>query len=102
MPTESVRISELNGKRNVKNKVPKRLRRKNKPIVSNNEENLSTSNIQFIFDKLSEIRFSSSSDHTPLTKEKIIIQESDPHPLNTSSSNTDQNPTVTSINDTSV
>jgi hypothetical protein len=53
MPTESVRISELNGKRKVKNKVPKRLRRKNKPIISNNEENLSTGNIQFIFDKLS-------------------------------------------------
>lgn len=40
MPTESLRHSELTGKRKIKNKNPKRLRRKNKPITHNTEENL--------------------------------------------------------------
>ncbi len=57
MPTESLRNSESNGKRKVKNKIPKRLRRKNKPIDINTEENTTnnipvTGNIQFTIDKL--------------------------------------------------
>ncbi len=57
MPTESLRNSELNGKRKGKNKVPKRLRRKNKQNDINIEENTTnniptTGNIQFTFDKL--------------------------------------------------
>jgi hypothetical protein len=57
MPTESVRSSESTGKRKVKNKAPKRLRRKNKPIDRNTEENTTndipiTGNTQFSFDKL--------------------------------------------------
>jgi hypothetical protein len=39
MPTDSSRNSESNGKRKVKNKAPKRLRRKNKPNDINTEEN---------------------------------------------------------------
>jgi hypothetical protein len=51
MPTESLRNSESNGKRKLKNKVPKRLRRKNKNDI-NTEENVTndiptTGNIQF-------------------------------------------------------
>jgi len=44
MPIESLRNSELNGKRKGKNKVPKRLRRKNKQNDINIEEN-TTNNI---------------------------------------------------------
>ncbi len=44
MPTESLRNSESNGKRKVKNKIPKRLRRKNKQNDINTEENI-TNNI---------------------------------------------------------
>ncbi len=55
MPTESVRSSESIGKRKVKNKAPKRLRRKNKPVDRNTEEN-TTNNIRITgnisFDKL--------------------------------------------------
>ncbi len=56
MPTDFSRSSESNGKRKVKNKAPKRLRRKNKPNDINTEENTAnnlptTGNTQSISDK---------------------------------------------------
>ncbi len=55
MPTDFSRSSESNGKRKVKNKAPKRLRRKNKPNDINTEENTAnnlptTGNTQSISD----------------------------------------------------
>jgi hypothetical protein len=57
MPTESARSSESIGKRKVKNKAPKRLRRKNKPVDRNTEENTTNNipiigNTQFSFDAI--------------------------------------------------
>jgi hypothetical protein len=45
MPTDSSPTNnESNGKRKVKNKAPKRLRRKNKPNDINTEENTANNN----------------------------------------------------------
>jgi hypothetical protein len=40
MPSESLRNSESNGKRKLRTKAPKRLRRKNKQNNINTEENI--------------------------------------------------------------
>ena len=39
MPSEILSTSESNGKRKIKNKAPKRLRRKNKPVENDTEKN---------------------------------------------------------------
>jgi hypothetical protein len=58
MATESLRNTVSNGKRKIKNKIPKRLRRKNKQNDNNTEENITnnipttTGNSQSTFDNL--------------------------------------------------
>ncbi|CAF2351484.1 unnamed protein product [Rotaria sp. Silwood2] len=87
MPTESLRNSESSSKHKLKNKIPKRLRRKNKQNDNNIGENI-TNDIP-------------KTDHITLTKENTI-QENAPCLLNTSPSRTDDNQVVVSMDETSM
>ncbi|CAF0758076.1 unnamed protein product [Rotaria sordida] len=86
MPTESLRKSESNSKHKLKTKIPKRLR-KNKQNNIKIEEN-TTNDIP-------------KTDHISLTKQNTV-QKSTPPLLNTSSSKTDNNPVVVSMDETSI
>ncbi|CAF0831996.1 unnamed protein product [Rotaria sp. Silwood1] len=87
MPAESLRNNESNSKRKLKNKIPKRLRRKNKQNDINNEEN-TTNDVP-------------KTDHIPLTKQNTI-QENALRSSNISPSKIDNNPVAVSMDETSV
>ncbi|CAF1452815.1 unnamed protein product, partial [Adineta ricciae] len=58
MPSEILSTNESNGKRKIKNKAPKRLRRKNKPVENDTEKN--------------ETEHISTTDNGSLTTERSI------------------------------
>ncbi|UJR27803.1 hypothetical protein I4U23_009072 [Adineta vaga] len=87
MPSESLSNSESTGKRKVKNKAQKRLRRKNKPVDINTEENV-TNNIP-------------PTENESLMREKNI-SENIPRMLSISSSTIDINPINTCTDETSI
>ncbi|CAF1077789.1 unnamed protein product [Adineta steineri] len=87
MPSESLSNSESNGKRKLKHKEPKRLRRKNKQIDVQSEENIINNILR--------------TDDTSLTKVKNT-EENVPCLLNTSSSITDNDPVVVLTDESSV